>query len=296
MQKRYKFWFCLFIMICGSCLSVFSQTAKERYNKGVKYMNQKNYSEAIRWFKSSQNVDKSPENHNKCQNQIDKCNEKIATKDNKSDVKREQSIDVEIDSKSEVKLEISKKNVGFPAYRSMQKLQVHGDPWPNWDYTLVGNSSWVNVKKGVYGDSLYIQCENNIDSKPRTAQIIVTTPNGLRETINITQLAGARIDFYVDGEVNYPKIKQKGEQIVVKLHSTSQMKYAENNNRNWRIVSMPSWCHQSNHKKDKDGYGVALPNELVVIIDANKEMQERQGVIRLESQGVFSEIRITQKK
>lgn len=337
MQSKCKFIFCLFIMIFGSCLSVFSQTAKERYDKGVKFMNQKIYSDAIKWFKSSKGIEKSPDNQSRCNTKIKECNSEISRADRyynsgimklnncdrvgaKQDFQTSKTIDKSPSNISrcdkgirrseipcdepDVKLEIDKKDLIFPANQQKAKVTIKGDPWPNWDFEP-DRVGWLHVERGnnpqeeVY---LTIWCDNNIDTYSRKAQIVVTAPKDKpigkrrREIINITQMVGAPVAFYVDGDVNYPNVRRKGEQIIVKLSSNSMVRYAENNNRNWRVISMPSWCHHSNQKKDKDGYGVAAQNELVVIIDANKEKREREGVIRLESQGVFAEIKITQKK
>ena len=269
---------------------MYAQTASERYTKGIEFMKKKQWTDAITQFKQSKIINKSPENVQRCNTQIKVCEQHLTPPPPPPPIP--------------VELKIDKKNVSFSAYRSQYKIAIKSDPWPDWDFKVIG-ADWLSVKRGnnpldeIY---LYIECDDNINTQQRTAMIVVTTPRkeragraSLSDTIRIIQVAGNSVVFYVDGETNYA-CKRKGAQIVAKIRSNSMVKYAENNNQNWRVVNMPNWCQLSSQKEDKKGWSPVASDELVVTVLKNEEGKEREGNIRLESQNNFVNIRITQKK
>ena len=111
-----------------------------------------------------------------------------------------------------------------------------------WSITPVANSdgvAFVSVTQHPENNSFEIVCSANNSTSPRQQKVEVRAGN-LRKELIVEQNG---IPTVLSVEKAVVEFTNKGGSKSIEIYSNSETKEADNNNRNWKVVSKPNWVN-----------------------------------------------------
>lgn len=243
-----------FTLLCAVVLSAtvaFAQSSGDKlYNQGLqlqKTMTVAAQRSAIAKFQSAKKLYDSAAKKSQCDQAISVSNNIIANLSSGNSGKsvsprtnnKEKQEKAKEPEKPQPYLNVTNSEFNIDLERKQLEVGVNTniDGWSVRTIPCEDGSSFINVeKKGTTG--IYLQIPENTTTMSRTQKVLVTADDFTRE-ITVTQ-TGRRVDL--DASVKNFDFKEKGGNKNFDVMCDSDQKYFENNDLNWYVESIPSWC------------------------------------------------------
>lgn len=270
----------VFAMIMLSSTTVAQTSGDKLYSQGLELQKKQTVQaqrSAISKFASAKKLYDSAAKKKQCDDAIAVSNNIIKTISNKKGQKNNSPQNAKEALLKASVLELSNEKLELDCRGRSVTVNISTTE-PEWSITPIANNdggAFVSVKQHADGHSFEIICSANLSTRQRS-QVVEVRAGDLKKTLVVEQNGKPTI---LSVEKTVVEFSSKGGSKSIEVYSNSDSQEDDNNNRNWKVVSSPSWINVVGEEYKEKGFLGKLGDTAKSLVKKNASSAEDPSVV-----------------